>query len=262
MPPQQPQNPPDPNQQQSIQPQPVISQVPQPSVYQQPPAPNTSSSTPSNWNTLFILSLVFDVIIPIVGLILGEVLYRKAKAADDDAWRKKAKWSIYFGCLVMIIIFAVLLSKAFIRAKNDTSQGSDTQYSQPLGKSGSPDDTQAGLNMAAAEEVINKYDSNPNNLPTGKGGFLSDPTLAQLQDKTWRAAHGLTIDRTLFVPNSIGDTLTFISGTPTRYDQFGYVPHPAGCLDTASSPCTGYTITAKKSSGVLTDKSYDYTSNN
>lgn len=229
--------------------------------YSQPP----QLTTPSSWNTLFILALVFDVLWPIIGLIIGEVLYRKAKAAGNDMWRKKARKAINFGCLMLVIFLVVIISRNIINAKHNTPQSSDAFYSklatQPSGKDGNPSDTQVKLNWYAIESAIDGYDSNPNLLPSKQGGFLSYPTLEQLQDAAWRDANGVKIDASAFTPNSIGKTLTFISSTPTKYDQFGYVPQPADCQDTAVSPCTSYTITAKKSSGVLTEKSYDFSSN-
>lgn len=235
MPPQQPQSHQDPNQYQPTQPQSGVPQAAQPPTFEGPAAPISPSSTPSSWNTLFIVSLVLAVLLPLVGLIIGEVQFRKAKAAGNDIWRKKWKLVINLGAVMILVFFLGRLGLAFYNSRP-----------------GLPTKDEAINYTNTIDLGFNSYFVHLHTVDSQGNSLVSFPTLAQLNDPSWRQTNGIKFDQLII---STGDqaTISFISGTPTKRNQYGYVPTPTGCQNTAASPCTGYSLTAMTTSGIYTD---------
>jgi hypothetical protein len=105
-------------------------------------------------------------------------------------------------------------------------------------------DVDIKTNLKHDQVLLEMYYNDNASEATGSGYY---PTLANLNDPTFRQSHGL--GSISFDPS---DTTKVFADSPGA-NVFAYIPQPASC-DNAMVPCTGYSLVAVLSSGEKIEK--------
>lgn len=111
------------------------------------------------------------------------------------------------------------------------------------------------LNDPTRADINNLRVSLQSYYAEGNAAYASYPTLAQFNDAGWRSTNMTGVDELTMSPS--GSTSGLISGKPTE-SAYSYVPSPAGCTNTAASPCTSYSLSGILASGKIYTQKSEY----
>lgn len=107
---------------------------------------------------------------------------------------------------------------------------------------------QNAVNDHARTDINNLRVSLQSYYAEGNADYASYPTLAQLNDASWRSENMTGVNELTLSPE--GSTSGLVSGEPTD-TAYSYSPTPTGCTNTANNPCTSYRLASKQVSGKL-----------
>lgn len=193
--------------------------APQP-AYASPAYPYATAqpTTEPPLNPLSIVGLIFAWLIPLIGLILSIIALKNNHG--NKAGKVMAIIGIVIGALgtlfsALILLLVFMAVPGIQHAATDTKMKSD---------------------LATIQSDVESYYS-----ATG-----SYPTLAQLNDSTWRAQNHVNLNTESMSPDS--NSAVLVADTPTS-GYYSYSVSPVDCTGDKVKPCTDYTVSALLTNG-------------
>lgn len=169
----------------------------------------------SQSNALPIIGLVLSFLFAPVGLIVSIIALKKHK---DGAGKVMSIIGIVVSALGIIfvglgILMALMATPALQKSAKGVKERTDLA------------NLQSHLEASYSENNGATY-----------------PSLAQLNDESWRSARMSGLNVVEMSPNS--SVLQLVSGEPTE-NSYAYNPLPANCDASPANPCKSYTLSAK-----------------
>jgi len=194
----------------------------------------------ANQHEEYIRFTIISTILPIIGIILGIVYLTKDKRLDRKLGEHLLAISVLF-LIIWVSAYSIFAQHLFTTSSQSTAV---TQQAV----------TNAYNNLAISVND-SKRESDITSLQTQLEAFFSQngyyPTLASLNDPSWRSANMPSLDDTaLMDPNGASSTLV----SSPQADVYAYQPIPVGCDNAGHGQCQNYTLTATLESGKLYQK--------